>query len=201
MKKESLYNGALTREQFLFREMRITAGLLAAGYTEEAAVQRIAEENLFQYPTERMLKNMAHVCMRRLRALDDADLVAAIASRTSEEARQLCLYAMIRQSRLVRDFMVTVIGRKYNMQDFHISRTDILDFLFQLQEQDDGAAAWSPSTVAKIRQVLARILVETGYLSDIKSTALQPVLLFPRLETVIRQRGETGILPAFCCLD
>lgn len=47
----SRYNGAITREQFLFYEMRTMAKLLNNGLNNEAAVERIMSENLFQYPS------------------------------------------------------------------------------------------------------------------------------------------------------
>jgi hypothetical protein len=58
-KFESPYNGsgALTREQFLFYETRIIAKLLCDdGLTDEEAIEKVVNENLFQYPTERMIK-------------------------------------------------------------------------------------------------------------------------------------------------
>ena len=44
----SKYNGGLTREQFLFHEMRTTAKLLIDGLSEEDAVNKIISDNLFQ---------------------------------------------------------------------------------------------------------------------------------------------------------
>ena len=48
---ESPYYGAgsITREQFLFYEMRTTARLMNGGLSDEEILKRIIEENLFQY--------------------------------------------------------------------------------------------------------------------------------------------------------
>ena len=40
------YNGGLTREQFLFYEIRIMASLVSQGYTKAEAIEKIKEENL-----------------------------------------------------------------------------------------------------------------------------------------------------------
>lgn len=48
LREASPYNAAITREQFLFYEMRTTAKLLAEGLSDEEAVDRIVSENLFQ---------------------------------------------------------------------------------------------------------------------------------------------------------
>ena len=45
------YIASLTREPFLFYEMRSTAKLMAEGNSDDAIVKKIVEQNLFQYPT------------------------------------------------------------------------------------------------------------------------------------------------------
>lgn len=57
-----LYNGSLTREQFMFREMRIVARLYKNGLSNAEITDTVYRDNLFQYPTERVItKN----CPRR----------------------------------------------------------------------------------------------------------------------------------------
>ena len=67
---ERKYNGGLTREQFLFFETKILAELLTQGYSQTEAIDRIVAENLFQFPTERMIKTIANACLRRLNLLE-----------------------------------------------------------------------------------------------------------------------------------
>jgi hypothetical protein len=135
----------------------------------------------------------------RLKAMNDDSLVQAIASRSSDEAKQICMYAMMKQYRLVWDFMITVIGEKYRMQDFSFSRMDVNVFFLQLQEQDDYVAGWSENTVAKLRQVIIKILVENEYLDHIKADHINPVWLHPILDNAIRNNGDERVLPAFNC--
>ena len=77
MNQSSPYNGSLTREQFLFHEMRIAAKLLDEGLSESEVVEEIVNDNLFQFPTERMVKNLACVCVRRLKQLEDDSMYTA----------------------------------------------------------------------------------------------------------------------------
>ena len=65
------YIASLTREPFLFYEMRSTAKLMSEGLSDEAIVTEIVEQNLFQYPTEKSITRMAKACMKRLHALKD----------------------------------------------------------------------------------------------------------------------------------
>ncbi len=192
-------SGQLTREQFLFYEMRTTAKLMVEGLDDGEVTKRIVEDNLFQYPTEKSLASISKACIARLYALGDRDLMTAITTQPMDTAKQICLYAMMKRYRLVWDFMLTVIGEKYRLQEFSFGKKDINIFFMQIQEQDDFVSAWSDSTIKKIRQVLIKILVENGYLDHIKSEHLNPVLLSSVLENGIRNNNDERALPAFNC--
>ena len=196
----STYTAVLTREQFLFYETRTTARLLEEGLTENQVVERIVSENLFQFPTEKMLRRMAQTCLSRLKAMEDEQLVHAVATQPSDVAKQICLYAMMRQYRLVWEFMLTVIAAKYQNRDLSFGRTDLNEFFLRLQEQDDTVGSWSVETIAKLKSVLIKILVENEYIDNTKADRLNPVLISYTLVNAIRAAGMEIALPAFNCL-
>ena len=193
------YIASITREQFLFYEMRTTAKLLVSGKSEVQIVEDIVNENLFHYPTERLVSRMAKTCIKRLKAMEDNSLIEAIANQPSDVAKQICLYAMMQQSRLVWEFMLTVIGEKYRLRDNSFGKIDLNTYFMRLQEQDDTVASWSDATITKLKQVLARVLVENEYLDNVRSDHLNPVWLHPVLENAIREKGDLAVLPAFNC--
>lgn len=197
----SPYNAAITREQFLFYEMRTTAKLLNEDLTDEATVSRIVTENLFQYPTEKSVRKMALACIRRIHALNDKSLIAAIATQPSDVSKQICLYAMMKQYRLIWDFMITVIGEKYRLSDTTFGKIDLNSYFLRLQEQDDWVATWSDSTVTKLKQVIAKMLAENEYIDRIRATKLNPVWIHPVLENAIRENGDEIALSAFNCFS
>ena len=195
------YIGSLTMEPFLFYEMRTTAKLLSSGMSNNYVVTQITSDNLFQYPTEKSVARMAKACLKRLAAMDDNDLVRAIAQQPTDVAKQICLYAMMKQSRLMWEFMLTVIGEKYRLKDSSFGRIDLNTYFMRLQEQDDAVATWSEGTITKLKQVLAKVLVENEYLDDIRADHLNPVYLHPILENAIRSHGDLMVLPAFNCFS
>ena len=197
----SPYKATLTREQFLFYEMRTTAKLMSEGLSEDKIVELIMADNLFQYPTEKTIKRMAVTCITRLKSMDDETLVCAIASQPADVAKQICLYAMMKQSRLLWDFMLTVIGEKYRLKDTNFGKIDLNVFFMRLQEQDDTVATWSDSTISKLKQILAKVLVDNEYLDSAKADHLNPVWLNPLLENAIRSNGDAAALPAFNCFS
>ena len=198
---ESGYKASLTREQFLFHEMRIVARFMADGKNESEIADTIAKDNLFQYPTERMTVGMVRACYRRLNLLSSERLIRNVAEHPVEEAKQICLYAIMKDNRLVWDFMVTVIGEKYRNQDFSYGKLDLTSFFTRLQEQNEAIAGWSESTVKKLKSVLNRILRENDYLNDIKADHLNPIWLYPELENVICTNGDQVALAAFNRLE
>lgn len=199
----SPYKGSaqITRNPFLFYEMRTTAKLIQEGLDDKEIINRIVTENLFQYPTEKSIRQMAKACVERLKGMGDEALIEAVASQSSDTAKQICLYAMMKQYRLVWDYMITVIGEKYRLQDFSFGQMDVNVFFMRLQEQDDYVAGWSENTVKKLRQILIRILKENDYLDTIKSDHINPVWLNPILENAIKNNNDDRALTAFNCFS
>ena len=194
------YNGGLTREQFLFYEIRIMATLVSQGYTKAEAIEKIKEENLFQFPTERMTASIANTCFQRLGALESDALVYHLANATADVAKQINLYAMMKHNAIVWDFMTTVVGEKFRTQEFEFSKKVLNVFMFQLREQNDAVASWSEGTIAKIKQVLTKCLVQCEFLDSVRATMLNPVSIAPELEDEIRLNNDTAALAAFNCL-
>lgn len=133
--------------------------------------------------------------------MNDDTLIQAIATQSADVTKQICLYAMMKQSRLVWDFMVTVIGEKYRLKDTAFGKIDLNVFFMRLQEQDDAVSTWSDSTIVRLKQILTKILVENEYLDNNKSDHLNSVWLNPVLENAIRNNNEQLILPAFNCFS
>lgn len=199
MERSQVYSGTITAEQFLFYEIRIASKYYLDGVPVEAAIEEIKENNLFQYPTERLVSRMVRSCYKRLDALDNDSLRWELSAAPVAIAKQINLYAMMRYNRLVWDFMVGVIGEKYKNQDFSFTRKDVNAFFSHLQEQNDDVAGWSELTISKIKQVLTKVLVEAQMLDTVKSDRLNPLFLCDELEEGIRANNDTEALAAFNC--
>lgn len=195
------YKAVITREQFWFYEMREVAKLMKEGLPDDEIIEKAQDENIFQYPTERMIKRTAAACLRRLHGLENMELISAVASPSTDTAKQVCLYAYMLDSRLIWEFMITVIGNKYRLLDTSFGRIDVNTFMMRLQEQDDTVASWSENTIQRIKQTIMRTLVETEYIDSNKTDHLNNVLISPELENAIREQGRTEALPAFNCFS
>lgn len=194
-----MYNGSLTAEQFLFYEIRIVSKQYLEGKSIDEIVEVIKYDNLFQYPTERKISKLARACHRRILALDNDNLVYELANAPVEVAKQINLYAMMRYNRLVREFMTSLIGEKYRQHDFSYSRKDINVFFSRLREQNDNIATWSEQTIAKLKQVLTKCLIETEMLDNVRACELNPIFISAELENGIRENNDLTALAAFNC--
>jgi len=191
------YKGSLTREQFLFYETRIVAQKILEGKEENEIYEEIVRDNLFQFPTERSIRSIATGCYKRLTTSGNDQLISLIANGSSEIAKQAALYALMLYNAVVYDFMVEVIGEKYKSQDFSFDKSYITRFCSSLRDKDEKVQGWSDATMNKIRGVLLRCLVETGYLNQTSSKELNPVYLYEEVLECMEENRDEEVFPAF----
>ena len=60
-------------------------------------------------------------------------------------------------------------------------------------------AVWSEQTIAKLKQVLTKCLIETEMLDSVRDTTLNPIFISEELETGIRENNDLTALAAFNC--
>lgn len=192
-----LEGACITREQFLLREIRIMARLRLEGMGNEEVVAKVVDENLFQYPTTRMIRNIANVCAKRLDALGSEVLVRIIATGEPDAAAQANLYAMMRTYPLVRHFMETVVAEHYLNLDYQLGPMEMNAWVTRVQAEYDNMAQLADSTVTKVKQVLRNCLVQCGMLRSPRSTELVPIACDLDVEDAIRYIGDTSALAVF----
>lgn len=194
------YKSSITREQFLYFETRMIAKYKVDGYSDEEIMRIAIEDNILQMPTEKSIKVLTAGVLNKL-AANNTKTIELIANANTDIAKQANLYAMMNYNRLVWDFMVTVVAKKYESFDLSFGKKDVNIFIRNLMEHNPSVSEWKESTIEKIRSVLIKVLVETEYLDDIKSETLNPVYLYDEVKEIIVENGDEIILPAFNCLN
>ena len=187
----------ITREQFLMREMRVACQLREEGLDDDAVIERIKSENLIQYPTERMVGNIARVCVKRMNAVQSERIVRIIATGLPEAAAQANLYAMMCTYPLVRDFMVNEVGRRYREYDLALGQMEMNAYMTRLEAAYDNIAEVSDGTIGKIKQVLRKGLIECGMLENARSDKLEPIFMDHDVRDAIADKGDLEALAAF----
>lgn len=197
----NLEGAAITREQFLLREMQIACQLHESGLSNDEVIAKIKSENLIQYPTERMVGNIARVCCKRIDAVDDEAIIRIIASGMPEAAAQANLYAMMCTYPLVRNFMVEVVARKFQELDYTLGSMEMNAYMTSLQVEYENMANVADSTIGKIKQVLRKCLIECGILASARSEELTPIFLDFDVREAIEAKGDIDALRAFGCQE
>lgn len=197
MKNKPQYFGSLTREQFLYYENRIVAKLILQGKSYDEILKEATEENLFQYPSTVSYKLITRACYKRLMFIGDLRIVELVANANSSTSKLALLYCMMCQNLLVKDFMIDVIGEKFRSGVYEFDKTDVNHFFVQLSSRVETVGTWSDNTINKIKSVLIKCLAETGYLTTIRSTKLNPITVDEELIKLIKDRGEYEYLQAF----
>lgn len=207
MPAPSTYRGTITREQWLLREMRVVARLmLDDGLTAPAELTaHIQELNAFQYPTERELKSIARACIRRIASVSEdraitERLTGLLAHGTADQLRQANLYAMMRDNRLVWEFMLDLVADKRRRLDQSLRSYEIASFIEGLRAQSETVDNWSDATRNKARQVLTKCIVECGMYNR-KKEELLPIFADFELTQIIRANGDERALAAFGIIE
>lgn len=195
--ENKVYSGSLTREQFLFREIKIVSKLVVDELSNEEILTKIYNENLFQYPTEKMVKNIVKVCLKRLENLDNKFLIDLLANGPFELAKEINLYAIMKTDLIVKEFMIDVIGEKLISHNYSFNKTDINAFFSELRMNSETVNNWSEKTINKMKQVLLKMLVDLGCLDNTKDENLKRFEVFPELVNEIRNNNDLIYLKIF----
>lgn len=182
-------------------EIRKVASLREQGVPDDQIVDLAKSENIFQYPTLRVVQNIAKVCLRRLNMLGQPQLQSMLAAEAGqpERAAQINLYAMARTYRLMRDFLEVEIATRYLTLDYRFGAPEMNAYFSNLVARNREAASWSELTCGKLKQVLRKSLYETGLLDNPTGGTLQVIWLDDAVKHAMAANDDFELLPAFSC--
>lgn len=198
---KKLMGNTIAREQWLLRETQIVAKMRLDGMSDSEAAEAVKSRNLFQYPTERSLTRISKACNKRIDAVESKQIAEIVANGLPDAAVQANLYMMMCTYPLVRHFMLDEIARRYAELDYSFTATDMNAYFVRLEEEFDNFATSSENTIAKLKQVLKKCLVECGMLENVRSEKLIPIFIDAEVRDAIEDKGDFAALPAFNCRE
>ncbi|MCP4692145.1 MAG: DUF1819 family protein [Desulfobacterales bacterium] len=187
------YNGEIVAGSLLIWETRKIARLLLDRPDPAAWRRAIVIDNILRKRGPVTAKRQARLIRNRLDLMQPA-LWKLIAEGGAELAAQATLAAAIKHSRLIGDFMDTVIRDRRRTFIYKISVQDWKDFLDACAQLDPGVNRWTDATRTKLRQIVFKILVESGYIENVKSLRIIPVSLYPEIREHLLQNSEDYVL-------
>lgn len=127
----------------------------------------------------------------RIGHLSDAERHYLLEEADRAEQQAIIWLAICRTYRFVHEFAVEVISERYQSWRLDLGHEVFDRFLAEKAETDPTLAKLSPSTCAKLRQVLFRILREAGLLSI--EGRIQPVWLSGRMTRLIEESNPVDL--------
>ena len=155
------YSAKLTAEPFLYNETKVLAQYLLGGITTEELKKKNVEENLIKYKSTQSVKRVNSPIFRRLKVMDKEMLEKFVCS-DIETSKYILLYAIMKTDKLVRDFVIEVYKDKLYMRKEYIEKFDIDNWYEEKCILSKTLRERTESTSAKLKQVIMKILQDSG---------------------------------------
>jgi len=192
-----IYNGEIVAGSLLVTESRKIARLLLNHADQNTWHRAIVVENILQKRSPVTAKRQARLIRNRLILMKPA-LWEIIDEGSYDAATQTLLAAAIKHSRLIGDFMDTIIRQHWQTFTKKISVKDWKDFLETCAQMEPAVDQWTDSTRSKLKQIVFRILAESKYIAGTRSPYLQPVSIIPDVRQHLVKNSEDYVLR---CMD
>ena len=155
------YSAKLTAEPFLYNETKIIAQYLLDGISPEELKRKNIEENLIKYKSTKSIVRVNSPIFRRLKVMDK-EMLEEFVSSDIETSKYILLYAIMKTDKLVRDFVIEVYKDKLYMRKEYIEKFDIDNWYEEKCILSKTLRERTESTSAKLKQVIMKILQDSG---------------------------------------
>ena len=176
------YNMSFTAGALLQQPSVLFAELYSSLGDWQAVRSRVLADNLLQARTQNTAQRICREIVSRLTPLS-ADQFAILTQGPAKDQAHVLWAAICKRYRFIHDFAVEVIHEKFLVVNLYLAYADYDIFFNQKAEWHEELMRIQPSTRAKLRQIVFRMLRETELLS--RDNRIVPVLLSPGVEKSI----------------
>ena len=155
------YSAKLTAEPFMYNETKILAGYLLEGENADTLKKRNIEENLIKHKKIGSVKRVNSPIFRRLKIMNKEMLEEFVYS-DIENSKYILLYTIMKTDKLVRDFLFEVYKDKLLMRKEYIEKFEIDNWYEEKCILSKTLRERTESTAAKLKQVIMKILQDSG---------------------------------------
>lgn len=162
------YSAKLTGEPFLFYETKILAEYMNNGMPSIDIKKKNIEENLIKYSKPTSILRVNSPIIRRLETLNK-ELLEVFVEGDLETSKLILLYAIMKNDRLVKEFVFDLYKDKLLMREEIITKPQI-DFWFDSKIRcSETLKSISYATENKLKQVIMKIMQDSGLVKKEKS--------------------------------
>lgn len=154
--------------------------------TWDATLRRAVEGNVTSLPKAASRRRTLREIVNRISTLDGEELEYLVEGADRQDQQALLWLAACRAYRFVREYATDVIHERFLSFQLDLP-LDSFDILFAAKaEWDEDLARIRPTTLAKLRQVLFRMMREASVISD--NNQILSAYVSPRLKTMLAEK-------------
>lgn len=184
---------SFTAGALLYRESMVVAGLAGEAPDWDSVKRDVMAGNLLQMRTPSASQRILREVTARLRLLTPTQARLLLGGSRQEQNHLLWL-AICKRYRFIQDFAVQVLREKLLRLDLAVSLEDFDAFFNARAEWHDELERLTPSTRAKLRQIVFRMLREAELLTA--DHRIVPVVMSPQVAAAI-QKDDAVYLDIF----
>jgi hypothetical protein len=188
----SHYKMSFSTGGLFLNETLAVARLHVAGEPWSVTISRALTEGATSLPKAASQRRTLREIVNRLSTLTDMERDYLLTQADRDDQLALLWLATCRAYRFVREFATEVLRERYLSFQLDLP-LESFDILFAAKaEWDDGLASISPSTRAKLRQVLFRMMREAHVISD--DSRIQSAIVSSRLRAMLEQECPADLV-------
>jgi hypothetical protein len=188
----SHYKMSFSTGGLFLNETLAVARLHVAGEPWSVTISRALTEGATSLPKVASQRRTLREIVNRLSTLNDMERDYLLTEADRGDQLALLWLSTCRAYRFVREFATDVLRERYLSFQLDLP-LESFDILFVAKaEWDDGLASISPSTRAKLRQVLFRMMREAHVISD--DSRIQSAIVSSRLRAMLEQECPADLV-------
>ncbi|MCX7567142.1 DUF1819 family protein [Sulfitobacter sp. F26169L] len=155
------------------------------------ARERLLAESIANLPKLASQTRSLREIYDRVSHLSDEERTYLLEDADRQQQQAVLWLAVCRTYRFIQEFAVEVVQDRYQSWRLDLGHETFDRFLAEKSEWNEHLAQLSPSTCAKLRQVLFRVMREAGVLND--DNKIQAMWLSPRLTALVRDADPSEL--------
>ena len=183
----------MTAGALLVPESRKIADLLLSSVTPEQWKDAIENQNILQQRSLSSSKRIADLIRSRLELMKP-ELWRLIRDGYSITATHAVFAAVIKYSRILGDYLDTVVRQQFRKLEDKLTPMLWDDFILSCKQRDSQMSDFPPTTAKKVCSNVHKILAEVGYIKGRNDWALQKVDIAPEVLKYLKKNDEHYVL-------
>lgn len=181
------YSFSFTGASALIPETLIIAEEYAKLKDWKAVQKSLLDNNLLNKIKQSTFKREFSEIKKRLSLLTP-DQIQLLINGSSDEAKAMILLSLVKTYTLLNDFIIEIIRNKFLGYDKELSEVDYNRFVNSKSLSQPELTSISDVTLKKVKQVIFKLLEQTGLISNAKNgTILKPILSNESFEVIIKE--------------